>query len=107
MGQKSHTWAPLSTTIEQKGFLYNIRPDMSSVGTRLELTSEFSKKIRFKSSMFDDHMPWAYNSLFAGIFFTYFFYTLLCTEEFSTINYNFVYKVWDQRQRAWISLTWM
>ncbi len=37
-----------------------------SCRTSVELTSEFSKKIRFKYSMFDDHMPWAYTNLFAG-----------------------------------------
>ena len=29
-------------------------------------TDLYTKELRFSTSMFDDHMPWGYNSLFAG-----------------------------------------
>ena len=29
-------------------------------------TDLYAKELRFSTSMFDDHMPWGYNSLFAG-----------------------------------------
>jgi len=30
-------------------------------------TDLYAKELRFSTSMFDDHMPWGYNSLFAGV----------------------------------------
>ena len=29
-------------------------------------TDLYAKELRFSTSMFDDHMPWGYNSLFTG-----------------------------------------
>ena len=29
-------------------------------------TDLYAKALRFSTRMFDDHMPWGYNSLFAG-----------------------------------------
>ena len=29
-------------------------------------TDLYAKELRFSTSMFDDHMPWGYNSLFEG-----------------------------------------
>ena len=33
----------------------------------LSQTDLYTKELRFSTNMFDDHMPWGYNSLFAGI----------------------------------------
>jgi len=30
-------------------------------------TDLYAKELRFSTSMFDDHMPWGYNSLFTGV----------------------------------------
>ena len=38
----------------------------------------FSRQVRFKYGMFDDHMPWGYSALFAGNFRIYKKKVLIC-----------------------------
>ena len=58
---------------DSKGATFHFRREKATsqplVFTKYEgsgQTDLYAKALRFSTRMFDDHMPWGYNSLFAG-----------------------------------------